>query len=102
MKNDTLNIEFANQNFFEKIDELFACNVEKYIDFSQLIVVDDQSNDKNFVLKILTNFSFSRKSELCTRFAIQIIFRRSQNTRVSISMISVENATEKHKTICCF
>ena len=49
MKNDTLNIEFANQNFLEKIDELFACNVEKYIDFSQLIVVDDQSNDKNFV-----------------------------------------------------
>jgi len=100
MNADDSNFELASLNLLEKIDRLFACNVEEYVDLSQLIVVDDQSSDKSSVLEALTNLSFPRESWLCTRFVTQIIFRRFQETQVSILVISTKIAIEEHKVVC--
>jgi GTPase SAR1 family protein len=100
MGDDSSNFGLASPDLLEKIDRLFACNVGEYVDLPQLVVVGDQSSGKSSVLEALTKLPFPRESGLCTRFATQIIFRRSQETHVSVSVIPADNATEKHKTDC--
>ena len=88
----------ANPGLLEKIDQLFACNVGEYVDLPQLVVVGDQSSGKSSVLEALTKLPFPRESGLCTRFATQITFRRSQETHVTVSVIPAQDASEEHKT----
>ena len=94
------NLGLASLDLLEKIDKLFACNVGDYVDLPQLVVVGDQSSGKSSVLEALPNLPFPRESGLCTRFATQITFRRSQETRVSVSVIPAENASEEHGVKC--
>ncbi|KAF3407828.1 Interferon-induced GTP-binding protein Mx2 [Talaromyces pinophilus] len=68
----------ADPALLDKIDKLFACNVGEYINLPQLVVVGDQSSGKSSVLEGLTKLAFPRDSGLCTRFATQIIFRRTE------------------------
>jgi hypothetical protein len=79
----------ADPVLLEKIDKLFACNIGNYIDLPQLVVVGDQSSGKSSVLEGLTRLAFPRDSGLCTRFATQIIFRRSTSNerRITASII---------------
>ena len=88
----------ASVDLLEKIDRLFACNVGEYVDLPQLVVVGDQSSGKSSVLEALTRLPFPRESGLCTRFATQITFRRSQETHVTVSVIPAQDASEEHKT----
>ena len=78
----------------EKIDKLFACNVGSYVDLPQLVVVGDQSSGKSSVLEGLTRLAFPRDSGLCTRFATQIIFRRSVGARRIMASILPSHDTE--------
>lgn len=54
----------------------------------KLVVVGDQSSGKSSVLESLTGLSFPIASDLCTRFATQIVLRRAPaseaNVRVTI------------------
>ena len=100
MEGDCSNFGLASPVLLEKIDKLFACNVGEYVDLPQLVVVGDQSSGKSSVLEALIRLPFPRESGLCTRFATQIIFRRSQEKHVSVSVIPADNATEKHKADC--
>ena len=88
----------ASVDLLEKIDRLFVYNVGEYIDLPQLVVVGDQSSSKSSVLEVLTKLLFPRESGLCTRFAIQITFRRSQETHMTVSVIPAQDASEEHKT----
>jgi len=87
---------FADQALLDKIDKLFACGVGEYIDLPQLVVVGDQSSGKSSVLEGLTNLPFPRDSGLCTRFATQITFRRSEETLISVSILPAKNASPEH------
>lgn len=75
----------ADPLLLDKIDKLFACNVGEYIDLPQLVVVGDQSSGKSSVLEGLTRLAFPRDSGLCTRFATQIIFRRTEKSKRNIT-----------------
>ncbi len=86
----------ADPVMLDKIDKLFACNVGHYIDLPQLVVVGDQSSGKSSVLEGLTDLPFPRGSKLCTRFATQIIFRRSVEERIAISIIPAKNSSTEH------
>ena len=98
MKETGSHFGLASADFLEKIDRLFACNIREYVDPPQLVVVGDQSSGKSFVLEALTKLPFPRESGLCTRFATQITFRRSQETHMTVSVIPAQDASEEHKT----
>lgn len=92
-----------DQSLLDKIDKLFACNVGKYIDLPQLIVVGDQSSGKSSVLEGLTGLPFPRDSGLCTRFATQIIFRRATAKKIVVSILPAKNADDLHvKTLAAW
>ncbi|KUJ09882.1 uncharacterized protein LY89DRAFT_700964 [Mollisia scopiformis] len=86
----------ADPVMLEKIDKLFACNVGNYIDLPQIVVVGDQSSGKSSGLEGLTDLPFPRDSTLCTRFATQIIFRRSSTSKISAWIIPAKSATTEH------
>jgi len=87
----------ADPASLEKIDKLFACGVGDIVNLPQIVVVGDQSSGKSSVLEGMIGFPLPRDSGLCTRFATQIIFKRSTKTMISVSIIPGVNATEEHK-----
>lgn len=88
--------KLAHPSLLDKIDKLFECNVGHHIALPQLIVVGDQSSGKSSVLQGLTNLPFPRDSGLCTRFATQIIFRRSADERVDVRIKAAHGSTQDH------
>ena len=87
----------VHSSLLEKIDGLFACNVGDYVDLPQLVVVGHQSSGKSSVLEALTGLPFPRDSGLCTRFATQIIFRRSSSSTITISIIPAKDSSDDHQ-----
>lgn len=55
----------------------------------KLVVVGDQSSGKSSLLEALTGLAFPIASDLCTRFATQIVLRRasSEDAEVKITII---------------
>jgi hypothetical protein len=87
----------ADPASLEKIDKLFASGVGDLINLPQIVVVGDQSSGKSSVLEGLIRKPLPRDSGLCTRFATQIIFKRSPKEMISVSIIPGVDATEEHK-----
>ncbi len=60
-------------------------------------MVGDQSSGKSSLLEGLTGLPFPVASELCTRFATQIVFRRSPTTEesITVSIIPTANADDE-------
>ncbi|KAL4879270.1 P-loop containing nucleoside triphosphate hydrolase protein [Aspergillus karnatakaensis] len=61
----------------EVIDKLRELGVSESVSLPQLVVVGDQSSGKSSLLEGLTGLSFPVASDLCTRFATQIVLRRA-------------------------
>lgn len=51
------------------------------------MVVGDQLSGKSSVLEGLIGIPFPRDSSLCTRFPTQIVFKRSENESINISIL---------------
>ncbi|BCR91453.1 dynamin family protein [Aspergillus chevalieri] len=84
------------------IDQLRELGINEDISLPQLVVVGDQSSGKSSLLEGLTGLSFPVASELCTRFATQIVLRRApaSEAAVSVSIIpgpaaNADEATKK-------
>ncbi|KAG0636571.1 P-loop containing nucleoside triphosphate hydrolase protein [Tuber brumale] len=71
------------------IDSLRELGISDDIPLPQLVVVGDQSSGKSSLLEGLTGLAFPIASDLCTRFATQIVLRRapSEQSRVKVSII---------------
>ncbi|EKV08712.1 hypothetical protein PDIG_65760 [Penicillium digitatum PHI26] len=59
------------------IDRLRELGISENVSLPQLVVNGDQSSGKSSLLEGLTGLSFPVASDLCTRFATQIVYRRS-------------------------
>lgn len=91
--------KLGDPTLLDKIDKLLAANLGDHIDIPQLVVVGDQSSGKSSVLKGLTKLPFLRDSGLCTRFATQIIFRRSKDGKgrnITASIIPASDTDPEH------
>ena len=67
----------------------------------QLVVVGDQSSGKSSLLEGLTGLPFPVASQLCTRFATKVSFRRSATApigkTITITIIPAKDASEPYK-----
>ncbi|KAJ6086177.1 hypothetical protein N7486_010458 [Penicillium sp. IBT 16267x] len=59
------------------IDQLRELGISENVSLPQLVVVGDQSSGKSSLLEGLTGLSFPVASDLCTRFATQIVLQRA-------------------------
>ncbi|KAH7117540.1 interferon-induced GTP-binding protein Mx [Dendryphion nanum] len=71
----------------DTVSQVRKCGLDGIIALPQLVVCGDQSAGKSSVLEALTEIPFPRNDELCTRFATEIILRRSTIESLTIKVI---------------
>lgn len=69
------------------VDSLRAEGLGEITALPQLIVCGDQSSGKSSVLEAISGIPFPRKENTCTRFATEVILRRSSKSRISVSVV---------------
>lgn len=71
------------------INKIRELGVSEKVSLPQLVVVGDQSSGKSSLLEGLTGLSFPIASDLCTRFATQIVLRRApaEDAEVKVTII---------------
>jgi hypothetical protein len=82
------NFQLSSPAQLDKIDKLRDLGLGKSIDLPQLVVVGDQSSGKSSVLEAIMGLPLPRDSGLCTRFATNIVFRRTTRPNISVSIVS--------------
>lgn len=80
------------------IDKLRSQGLNHHIQLPQLIVCGDQSSGKSSVLEAISRIPFSTKDSLCTRFATEVILRRSTTSNVLVSIVPSQTRTESECT----
>jgi GTP-binding protein EngB required for normal cell division len=77
------------------IEKMRDSSVSKYINLPQLAVCGDQSSGKSSVLQAVAEIPFPHSSAQCTRFATEVIMRRSpfENIAISINSYRPESRT---------
>ncbi|KAL9090190.1 MAG: hypothetical protein Q9159_002089 [Coniocarpon cinnabarinum] len=80
--------------YLSVIDKIRETGVTKDISLPQLVVVGDQSSGKSSLLEGITGLAFPVSSDVCTRFATQIILRRCPPEQASaeVSIIPGPNS----------
>ncbi|CAA9960015.1 GTP-binding protein [Pyrenophora teres f. maculata] len=68
------------------VDKLRRTGLSGVVELPQLIVCGDQSSGKSSVLEAITEIPFPRKENLCTRFATEIILRRSNTSTSTVTI----------------
>jgi hypothetical protein len=69
----------------------FYPTISQYVDLPEIAVSGDQSAGKSSVLEAISGMSFPTKDNLCTRFATELVLRRSHSQEVKISIIPDHN-----------
>jgi len=70
------------------VDELREIGLGGMLELPQIVACGDQSSGKSSVLEALTGIPFPRTENLCTRFATEIILRRSKHESISVCIKS--------------
>lgn len=68
----------------DTIDSLRDLQVGEIVDLPQIIVVGDQSSGKSSVLEAISRVKFPVDSDLCTRFATEVILRKARETSFNV------------------
>ncbi|KAL2784217.1 dynamin family protein [Aspergillus keveii] len=79
-------LQKEQSKLLDKIDELRTIGVGGLVELPQLIVCGNQSSGKSSVLEAISRVKFPAKSNVCTRFATEVILRRSPKPRIKISI----------------
>ena len=88
-----------HRNLLDVIDTLRSQGIRRYVDLPQIIVCSDQSSRKSSVLEAISGLSFPTKDNLRTRFAIELIFRRSPESGVHIRIIPSYNRPAEARSL---
>ncbi|OLL24051.1 Interferon-induced GTP-binding protein Mx2, partial [Neolecta irregularis DAH-3] len=76
-----------HSRLLDKVDKLRALQMHTVISLPQIIVCGDQSSGKSSVLEALTQIPFPRSDGLCTKFATQVILRRTNEKSIRVQII---------------
>ncbi|MCJ1386917.1 hypothetical protein MMC17_010045 [Xylographa soralifera] len=89
--NTTLSLEGLQTDeqrlVLDTVADIRKCGLESILSLPQLVVCGDQSAGKSSVLEALTEIPFPRNDNLCTRFATEIILRRTPSDSLTIKVI---------------
>ncbi|CAJ2503470.1 Uu.00g108640.m01.CDS01 [Anthostomella pinea] len=92
-----------HKDLLDIIDKLRSQGISRYVDLPQIIVCGDQSSGKSSVLEAISGMSFPTKDNLCTRFATELILRRSTDPGVIAHIIpGAERSGEEKKRLEAF
>lgn len=82
---DQLNDADARK-LLDTIDAIRDLQVGEIVDLPQVIVVGAQSAGKSSVLEAISRVQFPVNAKKCTRFATELVLRRSAQTKVSVAI----------------
>lgn len=77
------------------MDNLRELQVGEIVNLPQIIVVGDQSSGKSSVLEAISRVRFPVKGDLCTRFATELVLRRANHTKVTVTIDSGHTGTSQ-------
>lgn len=85
------------QELLDAIDRLRLEGINNYVSLPQIIVCGDQSSGKSSVLEAISGVAFPIKANLCTRFPMEVVLRRTLDISAHVSIVPHEdaNATEQ-------
>ncbi|KAF3272450.1 hypothetical protein TWF970_009953, partial [Orbilia oligospora] len=84
----------GQRKILDVVDNLKRIGLSNVLSLPQLVVCGDQSSGKSSVLEAITEIPFPRKENLCTRFATEIILRRSDTLKVTTTINPHHERTE--------
>ncbi|TVY73303.1 Interferon-induced GTP-binding protein MxA [Lachnellula suecica] len=92
------NLESKDQRaVLDLVADLKKLGLSGEIDLPQMVVCGQQSAGKSSLLEALTDLSFPRDDDVCTRYATVIHIRRSDSVSVSIKIIAGEGRSDAEK-----
>lgn len=71
----------------DTIDKLRDLGIDKEIPLPQIVVVGDQSSGKSSVLEAISGIPFPTNDGLCTRFATEVVLRRSPSEKTEVRIV---------------
>ncbi|CAN8098327.1 unnamed protein product [Discula destructiva] len=86
-----------HRDLLDIVDKLRSRGVRHYVDLPQIIVCGSQSSGKSSRLESLSGISFPMAEGLCTRFATELILRRSEDTEINVQIHPGAGRTEKER-----
>ncbi|KAH7324040.1 interferon-induced GTP-binding protein Mx [Rhexocercosporidium sp. MPI-PUGE-AT-0058] len=84
-------------DLLDSIDCLRSQGISHYVSLPQIIVCGDQSSGKSSVLEAISGVPFPTKSNLCTRFPIELVLRKTSHVGVSVSIVPHESRSESEQ-----
>ncbi|KAG9319222.1 hypothetical protein KVV02_004114, partial [Mortierella alpina] len=82
------------QSIIDKVNKIRSHGLNKMLTIPQIAIVGDQSSGKSSVLEALTQLSFPRDIDTCTRFATQVNLRQSEKSEMSARIEGESNFNE--------
>ncbi|KAL5324278.1 hypothetical protein ACEPPN_008823 [Leptodophora sp. 'Broadleaf-Isolate-01'] len=79
------------------VDALRSNGVSHYVDLPQIIVCGSQSSGKSSTLESLSGIEFPTAEGLCTRFATELILRRSEKSEIKVQIQPSASRTEEQR-----
>ena len=96
-KTDSALQSSEHSQLLDVIDHLRALGIDRHVPLPQLVVCGDQSSGKSSVLEAVSGVRFPTKDTLCTRFATELILRRSVSPNVDIKIRPSHDRTDDEK-----
>lgn len=97
----TEQLEFVHSldqlRLLDDIDELRSQGISQYVALPQLVVCGDQSSGKSSSLEAISGIPFPTKDNLCTRFATEVILRRTSVVTASVAIVPSQTRSEPER-----
>ncbi|OJD28143.1 hypothetical protein ACJ73_00448 [Blastomyces percursus] len=84
-------------DLLSRLDELRDLGFHRQLALPQLVVCGDQNSGKSSVFHAITGIQLPTSNGLCTRFATEVILRRSNEASVSVKIRPGPDASPDHR-----